>query len=133
MERTIAIIQKIENYIAEESNMMGDFIRDLKAFVDKHVHKKILKLYSSDSVWKQKTLINEEKAINQEDIFKYSQNLKSLVLKYSDFGAKMYEEGREVYRSFVEEVKLALRENCKFFRKLQNTHYSEEEYGKSYQ
>ena len=33
--------------------MMGDFLKDFKAFVEKQVHKKILKLYSVEKGWKQ--------------------------------------------------------------------------------
>ena len=58
MLRTNATVQKLENYVAQESNLMGDFVKEIKHYVEKHVHKKIIKLYTSDGQWKKEDLIN---------------------------------------------------------------------------
>jgi hypothetical protein len=118
--------------VAQESNMMGDFCKELKGFVDKHVSKKIIKLYSPEGEWKQEAVINEEKAIGQEEIYQYSQFLNSLISRYSEVGIKIYDEGRDFYRSFVGEVKQSFTELFTFFNEIQNTYYNEEEYAKSY-
>ena len=76
---------------------MGDFLKEIKMYVEKHVNKKIIKLYTSEGQWKKSELINEDKAISQEDIHKYSQYLTSTITTYSEGAAKMYEEGRNNY------------------------------------
>ena len=37
---------------------MGDFLKEIKAFVEKNVNKKIIKLYTGDGQWKKEDLIN---------------------------------------------------------------------------
>jgi hypothetical protein len=66
--RTNAVIQKLENFVSQESNLMGDFVKELRSYVEQNVPKKFFKKYSFSSEIKWEEISKEERETSNEDI-----------------------------------------------------------------
>lgn len=56
-----------------------------------------------------------------------------MIVRYSEAGNLIYEDGKAIYIEITKVIKQSLSEYFIFYSEIQNTYYKEEEYAKSYQ